>query len=305
MVPAQWWILMRPTGPLGRIPRAIDCNGLVNRVWPTTSTDHDQQKPYVVHGWPEPRGADLVWSWTWLDDDTDPPVDPTGLVGDRWRIGDDTVEVIGVTAGPRTTWADLLHPAWARPGGTRYVVTACSPVVQAVSAGTGDRRTRRYVTAVEPQRFFGRLPAAGRSVTTRGREHGLFSVTARFAPPELARQVLAAGRLVVPALQISTGPDWRVVSTYQPHQNEGVGRAWIGGVSVSLPGDGPRLSEPLAALINLAQVTGIGTGVAYGYGSITARPDLTPAEAARPSSRPRTATRETGSPPLDLLFDEV
>lgn len=301
---------MRPSAPMGRLPRAIDCNGVINRVWPTAAAEHGQQKPYVMHGWPYCRGTEWVWSWTWLDDTAGPPVDLAGQIGAGWRIGDDCFEVVGVSAGPRMVWADVIRPVWARPGGSRYVVTARSPVVQAVAAGGGARRVRRYVTTVESDRFFGRVPSVGRPVSVRGREHGLFSVAARFAPPEVAAQLLAAGRLVVPALDVATGADWHTVGTDQPHQTA-AGRGWVGDVMVGLRGAEPHLCAALAALVNVAQVVGIGTGAAYGYGSVTARPVLASAGAASPAPRP-TAPRpavkgestwdEIG---FDALFDDL
>lgn len=85
----------------------------------------------------------------------------------------------------------------------------------------------------------------------------------------------------------------------------------MGDVMVGLRGAEPNLCFALAALVNVAQVVGIGTGAAYGYGSVTARPFLAADRAVSPAPRlatprPTKNDESTGDElGFDALFDDL
>ena len=233
-------------------------NGLLNRLWFTDTPAHKRAKPFVMHGKPEQRGGSLVWSWTWLDDMTDPPTDLQLQVGRVWRIGDDRCEVVAVTAGAQYSFDDLLAPARFPSGVQRVDLTAHTPVI-----------VPRGSRLIEPRRdrLFGIIPHPGQSALTLGeREFGVFSVAEVYGSESFSAELVAAARLAVPLMHITAGQGGWVA-----HDAEFGRQGWTGTVQLRVRSADPVARAALTTLAAMAEVTGLGAGTAYGYGCVSAQ----------------------------------
>lgn len=199
---------------------------------------------------------------------------------------------------PETVAGNYGRPRpWYLPGWATFDITATSPVVRSRTIG---RRRRHYDTTLDPRRFFGKLPTSVSAIRTTGRKFGLFSAAHKFAPPHVAAQLIAAAHLVTPTLVLTKGADWHETSILQPHQAE-PGRGWQGTVHAHINHPDPTTRAALAALLNTAQLTGIGLGTAYGHGSITTQCHISPHRTRTPSE-PASATEPADL--ADLFYEQ-